>query len=242
MDDMFMRSRILLGDAGMEKLQNSRVLLFGLGGVGGHAAEALARCGVGHLSLVDHDVVAPSNLNRQLIATRDTIGQKKVEVMAKRLYSIRPDISLSLYPVFYLPGSGKPSLDGYDYILDAIDTVSAKVALAKEAFIKNIPLISCMGTGGKLDPTRLEVADIFETSVCPLCRAMRQQLKKAGVPHLKVVYSKEPPAPRADVPEAEGDSQKRQTVGSVSFVPSVAGLILAGEVVRELTKGLRPVR
>lgn len=237
--DEFSRSRLLLGTKSLEKLERCKVAVFGIGGVGGHAAEALARTGVGSFVLVDNDVVSLTNLNRQLIATQETIGRPKVEVMKERILQINPCALVEIHRAFYLPG-GEDFISGCDYVVDAVDTVSAKLALAEECGKKGIPIISSMGAGNKLDPTRFEIADIYETSVCPLCRVMRQQLKKRGVPNLKVVYSKEPPLIREKDPETDADSSKRQTPGSVAYVPSVAGLIIASEVIKDLTCSLWP--
>lgn len=237
--DEFSRSRLLLGTKSLEKLEHCKVAVFGIGGVGGHAVEALARTGIGSFVLVDNDVVSLTNLNRQLIATQETIGRPKVEVMKERILQINPRALVEIHQAFYLPG-GEDFISGCDYVVDAVDTVSAKLALAEECGKKGIPIISSMGAGNKLDPTRFEIADIYETSVCPLCRVMRQQLKKRGVPKLKVVYSKEPPLIREKDPETDADSAKRQTPGSVAYVPSVAGLIIASEVIKDLTFALWP--
>lgn len=240
MRNEFSRSQILLGAHGMEKLRGSRVAVFGVGGVGGFAAEALVRTGIGHLLFIDNDEVSLTNLNRQIIADHTTIGRKKVDVMRERALHINPQAEVQTFPLFFLPDTPSDFLDGCDYIIDAIDTISAKLALVETASAKGIPLISSMGAGNKLDPTRFEVADIYETSVCPLCRVMRRELKKRDVPALKVVYSQEPPAPREENPDLREEQPRRQTPGSVAFVPSVAGLILAAEVIKDLTRGLRP--
>ncbi len=232
----FSRSALLLGEDAMDKLFHSRVAVFGIGGVGSYVAEALARSGVGQLVLVDQDTVSLSNINRQLIATHDTLGMLKVEVMAQRIHAINPQAVVETHPVFYLPGQQQSFVNGCDYIVDAIDTIAGKLALVEEAYQKGIPIISSMGAGNKLDPTRFQVADLFDTSVCPLCRVMRREVRRRNIPHLKVVYSTEPalsPAlPQGGQPLAPG---KHQTPGSVAFVPSVAGLILAGEVVKDLS-------
>ncbi len=238
--DEFSRSRLLLGTKSMDKLKTCRIVVFGVGGVGGFAVEALARTGVGSFVLVDNDVVSLTNLNRQIIATRTAIGRPKIEVMKERILDINPYAQVELHQTFYLPENHENLIEGCDYVVDAVDTVTAKVAIAVEAAKHKIPVISCMGTGNKLDPTRFEIADIYDTSVCPLCRAMRQQLRKNGIDHLKVVYSQEPDVPREENPELTADSTKRQTPGSVAYVPSVAGLILASEVIRDLTENLRP--
>ncbi len=230
MSDKFSRTEMILGADNMQKLKNAHVAVFGLGGVGGHAVEALARCGIGEFTLFDNDKVAISNLNRQIIATMDTIGMYKTEAMKKRILSINPDAQISLHNVFYLPeNSDNFPLSNFDYIVDAIDTVSAKIELAVRAEKDGTPIISSMGTGNKLDPTLFEVADIYKTSVCPLARVMRRELKTRGVKSLKVVYSKE------DAIKPVSLDNDSRTPGSTSFVPSVAGLIIASEVIKDLT-------
>ncbi len=232
----FLREAMLLGEENVEKLQKRTVAVFGLGGVGSFACEALARSGIGHFILVDDDVVARSNINRQLIALQDTIGKSKVDVMAQRIKNINPDAEVIRYPCFYLPENREDIFERkIDYIVDAIDTVSAKIDLALQAQEKKILIVSAMGTGNKSNPCMLEVDDISHTSVCPLCRVMRRELKKRGVEKLKVVYSKEEPLmPNRIGAEKEGAHQKRQTPGSLAFVPPVAGMILAAEVVKDL--------
>lgn len=246
----FSRTALLLGQESIKKLSSCRVAVFGVGGVGSYAVEALARAGVGGFLLVDSDTVDISNINRQLIATTKTVGRPKVEAARERVLEINPAASVDALRRFYLPGEPEDLITGCDYVVDAIDTVSAKIALALQAQEKSIPIISCMGAGNKLDPTRFQVADIYSTSVCPLCRVMRRELRQRGVASLKVVYSTEPPAQREEPPEANGAAlseeasphfPKRQIPGSVSFVPSVAGLILAGEVVKDLTRPYWPV-
>ena len=236
MEGIFDRTRLLLGAEAMRKLAGSRVAVFGLGGVGGHAAEGLCRSGVGALDLFDNDEVSLTNLNRQLIATRDTIGMPKTEAMRQRLLSINPEVQLEARQLFYLPeNADQVDLSRYDYVIDAIDTVSAKLELAVRCDRLGIPLISAMGAGNKLDPTKLVVTDINQTSVCRLARVMRQELRKRGVKKLKVCYSTEPAlTPLAEESTEETAPGKRQTPGSTSFVPSVMGLIIAGQVVREL--------
>ena len=236
MEGIFDRTRLLLGAEAMQKLAGSRVAVFGLGGVGGHAAEGLCRSGVGALDLFDNDEVSLTNLNRQLIATRDTIGMPKAEAMRQRLLSINPEVQLEARQLFYLPeNADQVDLSRYDYVIDAIDTVSAKLELAVRCDRLGIPLISAMGAGNKLDPTKLVVTDITQTSVCRLARVMRQELRKRGVKKLKVCYSTEPAlTPLAEESTEEAAPGKRQTPGSTSFVPSVMGLIIAGQVVREL--------
>ena len=235
METIFDRTRLLLGSAAMEKLKQSRVAVFGLGGVGGHAAEGLCRSGVGALDLFDNDEVSLTNLNRQLIATQETIGMPKTEAMRQRLLSINPEMQVEARQLFYLPeNADQVDLSHYDYVIDAIDTVSAKLELAVRCNRLGVRLISAMGAGNKLDPTKLVVTDISKTSVCRLARVMRQELRKRGIDHLKVCYSTEPAlAPLAEE-AAENAPGKRQTPGSTAFVPSVMGLIIAGQVVREL--------
>lgn len=233
--EQFIRTALLLGENGVERLRRASVAIFGIGGVGSFATEALARAGVGRLLLVDPDAVAESNLNRQLIALHSTIGRNKAEVMRERILDINPDADVTALPLFYEAATvDAVSLSGYDYIVDAIDTVSSKLLLIERAMALGIPVISSMGAGNKLDPAAFEAADIYETSVCPLARVMRRELKKRGISSLRVVYSREEPAaPKFGAAPVPG---KRQTPGSVSFVPSAAGLILAGEVVRALIK------
>lgn len=216
----------------MERLKQCRVILFGVGGVGGFAGEALVRGGVGSITVVDHDTVGLTNLNRQIIALHSTLGMKKVEVFRRRALDINPDLNITALDSFLLPDNiGQFELSKYDYIVDAIDTVSAKIALAVTAEQTGVPLISCMGTGNKLDPFRFRITDVYKTSVCPLARVMRRELKARGVSHLKVLYSDEPPLTPAP---SEENSGKRQTPGSVSFVPSAAGLMITGEVIKDL--------
>ncbi|MBR6766431.1 MAG: tRNA threonylcarbamoyladenosine dehydratase [Clostridia bacterium] len=236
MQEQFSRTALVIGSSGVDRLHASRIALFGVGGVGGFAAEALIRSGVGALDIFDNDTVSVSNINRQLIALHSTVGQLKVDVMKKRLLDINHEAEIGAYAMFYLPeNADSVDLSRYDYIIDAIDTVSAKIELAVRAQNLNIPIISAMGAGNKLDPTAFEVADISKTSVCPLARVMRQSLKKRGVNHLKVVYSREIPRPHAPDAECPPEEGRRSTPGSTAFCPSVAGLILAGEVIRDLT-------
>lgn len=233
MDEKFIRTEMLLGEEGMEKLKNSSVLIFGIGGVGSFTAEALARCGVGRLGLVDFDEIAVSNINRQLHSNVKTVGQLKVEAMKERILDINPDAVVDVYPLLYNSENAEGILDGrIDYIVDAIDMVSSKLDLIERASQKGIPIISAMGAGNKLNPTQLEVADIYKTSVCPLAKVMRSELRKRGVQKLKVVYSRE--MPLVPVSLEENRPGKRQTPGSVSFVPSVSGLIIASEVVKDI--------
>ena len=242
------RTRLLLGGEAIRKLRAARVAVFGLGGVGGYVCEALARSGVGAFDLVDNDKICLSNLNRQIIATHKTLGQYKVEAMRERILDICPETDVRTYPCFVLPeNAGMFPFAEYDYVVDAVDTVSAKITLILHAQREGVPVISCMGAGNKLDPSRLRVADIYQTKVCPLARVMRRELRRRGVTALKVVYSEEPPIrPAEDLSAAHADCppetdkadgmpvQRRAVPGSVAFVPSVAGLLLAGEVIREL--------
>ena len=234
MEDMFSRTRMLLGEEAMARLARARVAVFGVGGVGGYVVEALARSGIGALDLIDSDRVVLSNLNRQIIATRNTLGMLKVDAAKARVLSVNPDCAVRTWPVFYLPETADQfDFSQYDYVVDAIDTVAGKLQLIEAAKAAGTAVISSMGAGNKLDPTAFRVADISETSVCPLARIMRRELRKRGVEHVKVVYSTEPalsPAP------ADGDTHRRATPGSVAFVPSVAGLIIAGEVIKDLIK------
>jgi tRNA A37 threonylcarbamoyladenosine dehydratase len=231
----FSRTQFVLGSAAMEKLKNARVAVFGVGGVGGFTVEALARSGVGTLDLIDNDVVAASNLNRQIIALRSTVGQAKVQVMAERIADINPHCKVNARQCFYLPETAKEfDFTQYSYVVDAIDTVTGKIQLVMQAREAGVPIISCMGTGNKLNPMELEIADIYKTSVCPLAKVMRKELKDRGIPSLKVLYSKEIPQKPKEIMGMEQESTRRATPGSVSFVPSVAGLIIASEVIKDL--------
>ncbi len=224
----FSRTAMLIGEEALKKLASSRVAIFGVGGVGGYVIEALARSGVGEFDLIDNDTVNITNINRQIIATHDTIGRDKVEVARERILSINPSAQVNTYKVFYLPeNADKFDFSQYDYIVDAVDTVTAKIDIIVNAKEKGVPVISSMGTGNKLDPTQFMVADIYETSVCPLARVMRRELKKRGINSLKVLYSKEEPKTQ--------DTEER-TPSSIAFVPSVAGLIIAGEVIKDLIR------
>ncbi len=232
MSETFIRTELLLGEDGVAALQQAKVAIFGIGGVGGYVAEALARSGVGAFVLVDRDVVSISNINRQIIATTRTVGKPKAELMRERILEINPETSVEVYNCFFLPENAVDfDFASYSYVVDAVDTVTAKLEIVMCAGKAGVPVISSMGAGNKLDPTRFEVADIYETSVCPLARVMRRELKKRGVERLKVVYSRE----EALTPKRIlSDESKRVIPGSVAFVPSVAGLILAGEVVKDL--------
>ena len=224
----FSRTELLLGKEAMEKLSDARVAVFGIGGVGGYVCEALVRSGVGALDLVDSDKVCLTNLNRQIIATRKTIGRYKTEVMKERILEINPDADVNIRNCFFLPENAEDfPFAEYDYVVDAVDTVTAKIALVMKAQEKNVPVISSMGAGNKLDGSRFLVADIYQTKMCPLAKVMRRELKKRGVEKLKVVYSEEEPI-------KHGGAERGDVPGSVAFVPSVAGLIIAGEVVKDL--------
>ncbi len=231
MKEQHIRTEMMLGEDGVERLSRAKVAVFGVGGVGGYAAEALARAGVGHITLIDSDRVSVSNINRQIIATHHTVGMFKTEAMRDRILSINPDATVECYNIFF-DNSTKSQLDftKYDYIVDAIDSLGAKIELIASAKVAGVEVISAMGAGNKLDPTRFEVADISKTTVCPLARAVRVALRKQGINHLKVVYSTEPPAVTPEV----GDENKRRVPGSLSFVPSVMGLIIAGEVIKDI--------
>ncbi len=227
----FIRSEILIGESAIEKLKAAKVIVFGVGGVGSYVCEALARGGVGTIAMVDNDTVSVSNINRQLIALSSTIGRAKVDIMAERIRDINPDCTALPFHIFYTKDK-EIDISGYDYVVDAIDTVTSKLVLIEEASELLLPIISSMGTGNKLDPTLFEISDIFKTSVCPLARVMRHELKQRGINSLKVLYSKEEPISPAEC----GDSSKRRTPGSMSFVPPVAGMIIAGEVIKDLVK------
>ena len=229
----FSRTALLLGNEAIEKLKKARVAVFGIGGVGGYVVEALARSGVGALDLIDKDVVSVSNINRQIIALHSTVGQLKTEAAAARAKDINPDIIVHTHDVFYLPETASQfDFSQCDYVVDAIDTVSGKLALVEQAKACSVPVISSMGAGNKLNATAFEVSDITKTSVCPLARVMRRELKKRGIEHLKVVYSKEEPLPSSLIDEESG----KAVPGSVAFVPSVVGLIIGGEVIKDLIK------
>ena len=246
--EQFSRTGLLLGEESLEKLNKARVAVFGVGGVGGFVVEALVRCGIGYFDLIDDDIVCLSNINRQIIATHKTIGMPKVEVMRDRILEINPNAQVTMHKCFFTPETAEQfDFSMYDYVVDAIDTVSGKIELVLRCQEKGIPIISCMGAGNKLDPTRFQVDDIYKTSVCPLARVMRRELSARGVKKLKVVYSKEPVTKLSNERETSNNSNcisplesdikgttKRQIPGSVSFVPSVAGLIIAGEVIKDI--------
>ncbi|MBQ5641562.1 MAG: tRNA threonylcarbamoyladenosine dehydratase [Ruminococcus sp.] len=233
MCEQFTRSASLLGDAAMARLKSARVAVFGVGGVGGYAVEALVRSGEGPQDIIDRDDESITNLNRQIIALHSTVGQDKVSVIAARMRDINPDVVIHEHKMFYLPENAHEiDLRQYDYVVDAVDTVAAKIELAVRCEQAGVPLIAAMGAGNKLDPTRFEVADIYKTSVCPLARVMRYECKKRGVKRLKVVYSKEPPV--RPVKKSDEQTVRRDIPGSTAFVPSVAGLIIAGEVIKDM--------
>ena len=246
--NQFSRTELLIGKEALERLSKAHVAVFGIGGVGGYVVEALVRSGIGAYDLIDDDKVCLTNLNRQIIATRDTIGRHKVEVMRERILSINPDADVTTHRCFYLPENAQDfDFSSYDYVVDAVDTVTAKLEIVMRAKESNIPVISCMGVGNKLNPTQLEIADIYKTSVCPLAKVMRRELRKRGVDKLKVLYSKEEPITPLDDSEdtcrehcvcppgtTRKCTQRRAIPGSISFVPSAAGLIIASEVVKDL--------
>ena len=248
--NQFSRTQLLIGEAAINKLQKSRVAVFGIGGVGGYVCEALVRSGVGAFDLVDDDKVCLTNLNRQIIATRKTVGKYKADVMKERMLDINPDVDVRIHRCFFLPENADDfPFDEYDYVVDAVDTVTAKIELILRAKAHNVPIISAMGAGNKLDPGRFKIADIYQTSVCPLARVMRRELKKRHVKNLKVVYSDEQPIrPLEDMsiscrtgcicpPGAQHKcTERRDSPGSTAFVPAVAGLMIAGEIVKDLSK------
>lgn len=245
MSEQFSRTELLYGKKAMEKLKNARVAVFGLGGVGGYVAEALARSGVGTFELIDNDRICESNLNRQIIALQTTIGQYKTEAVKERILAINPQAKVSLHTCFYLPQKREEfDFAQYSYVVDAVDTVTAKIDIIMAAKEKGIPVISAMGAGNKINPAAFEVADIYETSVCPLAKVMRRELRKRGVDSLKVVYSREEPLAYAEDADTEiverenmkSESKRRSTPGSTAFCPSVAGLIMAGEIVNDMTQ------
>lgn len=238
MNTRFCRTELLYGPDAMEKLKNAHVAVFGIGGVGGYVVEALARSGIGFLDLIDDDVVCLSNINRQIIATTETLGKPKVAAARDRVLQINPDARVRTFRTFFLPETASQfDFSRYDYVVDAIDTVTGKLLLAETCQKQHIPIISAMGAGNKVDPTAFQVADIYETQVCPLARIMRKELKKRGVTSLKVVYSRElPMEPMGELPTEEGaHAARRQTPGSNAFVPPVVGLIIASEVIKDLT-------
>ncbi len=232
MEDMYTRTKMLIGDDGVNTLKNAKVIVFGVGGVGGYALEALARAGIGTIAVVDNDVFSASNLNRQILATVDTVGRRKCDVAAERVKSINPDCDVNVYDMFYLEENADTiDLSKYDYIVDAIDTVSAKLTLIERAKKAGANIISCMGTGNKLG-VNFEVSDIYKTSVCPLAKVMRRELKKRDITSLKVVYSKEEPIAIDDVQSENG----RHVPGSICYAPAIAGLIIASEVIKDIIR------
>lgn len=229
--DQFSRTELIFGKEAMEKLRRSRVAVFGIGGVGGYAVEALARSGVGTLDIIDNDKICLTNLNRQIFAVHSTVGQYKVDVAKERICDICPDIKVNTHKCFFMPDTADDfNFTEYDYVIDAIDTVTGKMEIIKRAKTAKVPVISAMGAGNKQDPTAFKVADIYETKVCPLARVMRQELRKAGIKNVKVVYSEEKPVRQIE------NAEFKNIPGSNAFVPSVAGLIIAGEVIKDLTK------
>lgn len=233
--NQFSRTELLIGKDGINKLSKSKVIIFGIGGVGSYAAEALARTGIYEFDLVDNDRVSLTNVNRQIIATTKTIGEYKVEVMKQRILEINPTAKVNMHKCFFLPNSQQFEFQNYSYIIDAIDTITSKIELVVQANNYNIPIISSMGAGNKLDPTKFQISDIYKTSVCPVAKVMRYELKKRNIKHLKVVYSTEQPIKPKQA--AEEIINKKVIPGSISFVPSVAGLIIASEVIKDLIGG-----
>lgn len=228
--ERFSRTELLIGSDGLQKLKNAHVAVFGVGGVGGYVVEALARSGIGGLTLIDPDKVSISNLNRQIVALMSTVGQYKTHAAKARVLDISPECNVETLEIFYMPETDCVDFSTFDYVVDAVDTVSAKLAIIQRASAANVPVISAMGAGNKLDATRFEVSDIAKTSVCPLARVMRRELKKRGIDHVKVVYSKEEPKSSGLMDEDSG----KMVPGSIAFVPSVAGLIIASEVIKDL--------
>ena len=237
MELQFSRTGLLLGEEALQRLQNARVAVFGIGGVGGYTAEALARSGIGALDLIDSDTVSITNINRQLFATHSTVGQYKVDVAKDRLLDINPALRITTYKVFYTPETADQfDFSQYDYIVDAIDTVTGKLCLAERAFAANVPIISCMGAGNKICGTAFQVTDISKTTICPLARVMRKELKKRGISHMKVVFSTEEALTPVGAEEEAAALGKRQIPGSTSYIPGIAGLLLAGEVIQDFAK------
>ena len=233
--EQFSRTGLLIGSDAIDVLSSKRVAIFGIGGVGGYVCEALARCGVGHFELIDNDVVSITNINRQIIATHSSVGKYKTEVMRDRILDINPDADIAVRNCFFLPENADTfQFEEYDYVVDCVDTVSAKLAIIMRCKELNIPVISAMGAGNKLDPSRFRVADIYKTSVCPLAKVMRHELKKRGVKKLKVVFSDEFPVEPKGTIDEELNPGKRSIPGSIAFAPSAAGLVLASEVVKDL--------
>lgn len=234
-NEFFSRTEMLIGKENIEKLKNSKVAIFGIGGVGSYVLEGLVRAGIGNLVLVDNDEVSISNINRQIIATHKTVGEPKVEVAKQRALEINPEINIEIYKEFFSSDSREFFDNTFDYVIDAIDTVSSKIELVIRANKYSVPIISCMGTGNKLDPTKFEITDINKTSVCPLAKVMRKELRTRGIKKLKVLYSKEEPI-KINNNQEENNENRKKSPGSISFVPSVAGLIIAGEVIKDIIK------
>ncbi len=237
--NQFSRTELLLGTEAVEGLGNKRVAIFGIGGVGGYVCEALVRSGVGHFDLVDNDTVSLTNINRQIIATHSTVGRQKVEVMKERMLDINPDADITVHQCFFLPENADEfDFNSYDYVVDAVDTVTAKIEIIMRCKELGVPVISAMGAGNKLDPSRFRVADIYKTTMCPLAKVMRKEMKKRGVKDLKVVFSDEMPVSPIETQDVEPlNPGKRATPGSIAFAPSAAGLVLASEVLKDLTNG-----
>ncbi|WP_044937327.1 tRNA threonylcarbamoyladenosine dehydratase [Pseudobutyrivibrio sp. LB2011] len=237
--NQFSRTELLLGKEAMERLENKRVAIFGIGGVGGYVCEALVRSGVGHFDLVDNDTVSLTNINRQIIATHSTVGRQKVEVMKERMLDINPNADISIHQCFFLPENANEfPFETYDYVVDAVDTVTAKIEIIMRCKELGVPVISAMGAGNKLDPSRFRVADIYKTTMCPLAKVMRKEMKKRGIRDLKVVFSDEMPVSPIETQDMEPlNPGKRATPGSIAFAPSAAGLVLASEVLKDLTNG-----
>ena len=237
MEEQFSRTELLIGETAVKKLHNSHVAVFGVGGVGGYVCEALVRSGIGEFDLVDSDTVATSNLNRQIIALHSTVDKYKVDAMKERMLDINPNVKVNVHRCFYLPENADNFDFGkYDYIVDAVDTVTAKIEIIMRAKSLGIPVISAMGAGNKLDPSKFKVADIYDTKVCPLCRVMRRELKQRDVDSLKVVYSEEEPIKNSEMQNVEEGSSRRSTPGSTAFTPAACGLVIASEVVKDLIK------
>ena len=237
--NQFSRTELLLGKEAMEGLENKRVAIFGIGGVGGYVCEALVRSGVGHFDLVDNDTVSLTNINRQIIATHSTVGRQKVEVMKERMLDINPNADINIHQCFFLPENANEfPFETYDYVVDAVDTVTAKIEIIMRCKELGVPVISAMGAGNKLDPSRFRVADIYKTTMCPLAKVMRKEMKKRGIRDLKVVFSDEMPVSPIETQDMEPlNPGKRATPGSIAFSPSAAGLVLASEVLKDLTNG-----
>lgn len=239
MENLYSRTELLIGKDSLNKIKKFKIAIFGLGGVGSYVAEALARVGIGHFILIDNDIVSKSNINRQLIALNSTVGKLKVDIEKDRILDINPNAIVETYPIFFLKNENNIIDNSIDYVIDAIDTVTGKLEIIQSSKDLNINIISCMGTGNKLDPSKLEITDIYKTTMCPLAKIMRKELKNRGIQKLKVLYSKEKPIELNKTYEEQllkDNKNKRQIPGSISFVPSVAGLIIASEVIKDLIK------